>query len=96
VEAMQLKEVDCCVHGVVLCPSLHQDHHAKLMSSGSHSAMAELNNAPSIPPDNYYNFSMTLRLLQPPYALLCTHRKFPISLQVGSHLQCCLRGSSQT
>lgn len=68
-DGMQWREVMCCVHGVVQCPSLCQDPHTKLTSSHSHSTTAELNNPSSIPPasssDNYCNFSVTLWLLQP-------------------------------
>lgn len=64
---MQLREVKC-VCGVVLCSSLCQDLHAKLMSSGSRSATAELNDAHGVPPGscsyNYYNFSVALWLFR--------------------------------
>lgn len=39
VERTWLREVKSCVHGVVWWPFLCQDLHAKLMSSGSHSAV---------------------------------------------------------
>lgn len=84
---MQLKEVKCSVHRVVLCPSLCHDLHAKLMSSGSYTDTAELNNAHSVPPAscnyNYRDFSVALRLLQPSYAHFCVHSTcVSIALQV--------------
>lgn len=98
VEGMQLREVNPCARGVVLCPSLCQDLHAKLMSSGSRSATAELNDAHGVPPGscnyNYYNLSVAVRLLQPSHAHLCMHStRLSVALQVGGHLKSCLKRS---
>lgn len=97
-EGMQLREVKCRVRGVVLCPSLRQDLHAKLMPSGSHSAIAELNDACGIPPascnSNDCNFSVALQLLHRSRAHFCMHSTwFSIALQVGVHVKSCLKGS---
>lgn len=97
-EGMQLREVKCRVRGVVLCPSLRQNLHTKLMSSGSHSATAELDHACGMPPAscNYddCNFSVALQLLHLSCAHFCVHStRFSIALQVGVHLKSCLKGS---